>query len=452
MGLAVARNATFFDVEKRKMNVAKILEITQPAQKVDWGLKLLEVDKRWISSQGEGVNIAVLDTGIARHPDLDCNVKGGYNVTSKDKDAYLDKHGHGTHVAGIVAAANNAIGVVGVAPRANLYAIKVLGDDGKGDNNNIAAGINWAIHNKMDIITLSLGAKEDSKALRAAVKKAYDANVVIVAAAGNDGAQYGDNIDYPAAYPEVISVGAVNKYLQRSWFSGDGAKLDVSAPGEEIISTYLNNGYAALSGTSMAAPFVTGLIALIIAKHRKQAANKIPCKSPVDTPKRVLEHVTRCVTDAGEVGKDRFYGYGIVNPEKLLQGDNCYTLYLPDKLDAATQKALLENGKTVADKRGTVTLLRAIEKNTAAALQNADVGVGTLSDVFLIVAGGYFAKGELADIGIALVCIMVSLFLSLIKHKLPQGTITEWLKNAQIKKETVQTVIEKIRQTVVNKR
>lgn len=427
--------------------LVKVLDIKkQPPQKLDWGLKSLDVPLAWRQSKGEGVNVAILDTGVARHKDLDANVKGGYNFTTKDNKDYADRHGHGTHVAGILSACDNEIGVVGVAPMASVYAVKVLGDKGEGDVNFVAAGINWAINNKMDIVSLSLGVKEDSKVLRAAVKKAYEANVTIVAAAGNDGAEYGDNIDFPAAYPEVICVGAVNKYLQRSWFSGDG-KLEVSAPGEDILSTYLDNAYATLSGTSMAAPFVSGLIALIISKHRKAKF----CKTPVDTPARIREHLIRYVNDTGEIGKDKFYGYGIVNPQKLLDSCNFYTLYLPSKQTASTRKAQIENAPTTVDTRGPVTILRAIEKNTAMALQNSDVGIGTLSDIFLVVAGGFFAKGEWSDWAVALGCILVSVFLSVVKHKIPQGPLIEWLKHVNIKKEDVQRVVEKIRQTVVKR-
>ena len=293
-------------------------------QVMDWGVKTLRVYEVWQQSQGEDVKIAVLDTGVSKHPDLANNVKGGINFSSSLADDYEDRVGHGTHVAGIIAAINNNIGVVGVAPKAQIYAIKVLGDSGAGSYDMVAQGISWAIENQMDIISMSLGSNTPSTVIHEVIKQAYDNNITIIAAAGNDGDDYpDDDIDYPARYPEVIAVGAVNKYLERSWFSGDGKELDIMAPGQEINSTYLNQGYAILSGTSMAAPFITGVVALLIAKHRKTDHNA----TPIDTPERVREHLLRTADDAGEIGRDNFYGYGIVSPKKLLQSLNISSLY-----------------------------------------------------------------------------------------------------------------------------
>ena len=284
-------------------------------QKMDWGIKMLRVYEIWKEVKGEGVKIAVLDTGVSQHVDLKINVKGGINFTTSNANDYQDRAGHGTHVAGIIAAADNEIGVVGVAPCAEIYGVKVLGDNGSGSFEWITQGIDWAINNGMDIISMSLGSKHSSEELHAAIKRAYDKNITVVAAAGNDGDSYVGNIDYPGKYPEVIAIGAVNKYLERSWFSSNGEELAVAAPGEDIYSTYLNNGYSILSGTSMATPFITGVLALLIAKHRKVKDSK----TPIDTPQRVREHLCRTADDAGEIGKDRFYGYGIVSPTRLFE-------------------------------------------------------------------------------------------------------------------------------------
>lgn len=293
-------------------------------QRMDWGIKARKVYEVWKVTMGEGVNVAILDTGIADHDDLRENVKRGINFTSSDAGNFKDGIGHGTHVAGIVAAADNKIGVVGVAPKANIHVVKVLGDDGSGSFEMVANGIDWAIKNKMDIISMSLGSNYDSPVIHNAIKEAYRNNITIVAAAGNDGDEYDDNdIDYPAKYPEAIAVGAVNEYLKRSWFSSDGEELAVAAPGEEINSTYLDNSYAILSGTSMATPFVTGVLALLISKHRTTEDNK----TPIDTPARIREHLLRLVDDAGDIGKDRFYGYGIVAPAKMMEGINMASLY-----------------------------------------------------------------------------------------------------------------------------
>lgn len=294
-------------------------------QVIDWGLKALNVYDVWAETKGEGVKVAILDTGCIKHPDLKNNLAGGANFTSDDVNDYEDRAGHGTHVAGIIAAENNEFGVVGVAPKAQVYAVKVLGDNGSGSYEMIAKGIDWAIENKMDIISMSLGSNYDSPILHDAIKKAYAKNITIVAAAGNDGDTYDDNdIDYPGRYEEVICVGAINKYLERSWFSSDGDELDIAAPGQDIYSTHLDNKYAILSGTSMATPFITGVLALLISKHKNSDSNN----TPIDTPERIREHLLRTATDAGEVGRDRFYGYGIVNPKKLLQGVDVSQLYV----------------------------------------------------------------------------------------------------------------------------
>lgn len=297
-------------------------------QVMDWGLKALKVHEVWRHSKGQGVKVAVLDTGVARHDDLEPNVKGGVNFTSSNRDDYRDRAGHGTHVAGIIAAIDNERGVVGVAPEAEVYAVKVLGDDGSGSYEWIARGLDWAVENRMDIVSMSLGSNYGNDILHDAVKRAYAKNVTIVAAAGNDGDEYpDDDIDYPARYPESIAVGAINKYLNRSWFSSDGAELEISAPGEQIYSTYLENDYAILSGTSMATPFVTGVLALLISKHKRNPDNQ----TPIDTPEKIREHLRRTADDAGEIGKDPFYGYGIISPTKLLEGVDVSALYAKPK-------------------------------------------------------------------------------------------------------------------------
>ncbi len=293
-------------------------------QVMDWGIKTLRVYDIWKLTQGEGVKVAVLDTGVIDHPDLKVNIKGGINFSSSDKKDYIDRQGHGTHVAGIIAAQNNDFGVVGVAPKAEIYAVKVLGDQGYGSFEMIAQGIDWAVENKMDVISMSLGSATPHSSIHDAIKRAYKKNITIVAAAGNDGDEYDDNdMGYPARYPETIAVGSVNKYLKRSWFSSDGEELDIMAPGEEIYSTFLKNEYAILSGTSMATPFITGVLALLISEHRKSKSKK----TPIDTPEKIREHLIRTADDAGEIGKDNFYGYGIVSPTKLLEGINIKALY-----------------------------------------------------------------------------------------------------------------------------
>ncbi|MHC4310790.1 MAG: S8 family peptidase, partial [Planctomycetota bacterium] len=195
--------------------------------------------------------MAVLDTGIDyKHPDLDDNCYGGVNVINPRKD-YRDDNGHGTHVAGIIAAEDNDIGVVGVAPEAYLYGVKALDRNGSGWLSDIIAGLEWCVNNRMDIVNMSLGADSDIQAFHDACDAA-SATVILVAAAGNDGGA----VDYPAAYGSVIAVSATDSSDGLASFSNYGNEIEIAAPGVNILSTYKGGGYETHSGTSMAAPHV----------------------------------------------------------------------------------------------------------------------------------------------------------------------------------------------------
>jgi minor extracellular protease Epr len=274
------------------------------SQTIDWGVSKIQAPTAWYSSlTGKGVKIGVVDTGIANHEDL--TVAGGVAFTSYTT-SYLDDNGHGTHVAGIIGAKNNGYGTVGVANEASLYAVKVLGSDGSGYLSDIIAGIDWCITNKMDIINLSLGSSTPSTALQQEVDKAYSQGVLVVAAAGNDGISDGstDTVDYPAKYSSVIAVAATDSNNQRASFSSTGSTIEVGAPGVNIRSTYLNNQYAVMSGTSMAAPFVTGDLALL-----KQA-------NPGLSPSQLRAKLNENVIDLGTSGKDNWFGYGLIQAPK----------------------------------------------------------------------------------------------------------------------------------------
>ncbi|WP_439646643.1 S8 family peptidase [Piscibacillus salipiscarius] len=205
----------------------------------------------------------MLDTGIAAsHGDL--NVSGGYSVFGDSP--YNDGNGHGTHVAGTVAALNNNSGVLGVAPSANLYAVKVLDGNGSGSYAGIAEGIEWAIQNNMDIINMSLGGSQSSSILKDYADYAYyNAGILVVAAAGNSGNSWGwsDTVGYPAKYDSVIAVAAVDQNNNRASFSSHGPAVELAAPGVNIYSTMPGNSYDSLNGTSMASPHVAGVAAQV---------------------------------------------------------------------------------------------------------------------------------------------------------------------------------------------
>ncbi|MFC4767622.1 S8 family peptidase [Effusibacillus consociatus] len=230
-------------------------------QVIPWGIphvKATNVQQNGLT--GSGIKVGILDTGIDySHEDL--KVSGGVTLVPGTTD-YRDDNGHGTHVAGTIAALNNTVGALGVAPQVNLYAIKVLDQSGSGNYSDVVAGIEWAITNHMNILNMSLGGTSSSRTLKAAVDKAYNFEILLIASAGNNGYDPKGTITYPAAYDSVIAVGAVDPQNNRASFSSVGRQLELMAPGVGIEST-VPGGYAVYSGTSMAAPHVTGVAALV---------------------------------------------------------------------------------------------------------------------------------------------------------------------------------------------
>jgi len=233
-------------------------------QTLPWGVDRIDAEVVHTSDSGNkggGANVAILDTGIdLDHPDL--SVIGGASFVSGK--SYDDKNGHGTHVAGIVAALDNVYGVIGVAPEAELYAVKVLGNGGIGWWSDIIAGLDWCVENSIQVTNNSYGSSGDPGKI---VKKAFDDSYYIhgilhVAAAGNE---YGGGVIYPAAYDSVIAVSATNSADGLASFSSVGDEVELAAPGADIYSTYKGGSYATMSGTSMASPHVAGTAALVIA-------------------------------------------------------------------------------------------------------------------------------------------------------------------------------------------
>ncbi|MFJ7936476.1 S8 family peptidase [Sporosarcina sp. NPDC096371] len=247
----------------------EVIETIEEVNEVPEGVVLIQAPKVWSETKGKGITVAILDTGCDQnHPDLQNQIIGGRNFTDDDQSnpsIYLDYNGHGTHVAGTIAALQNNVGVVGVAPEASLLIVKVLNKKGSGQYEWITNGINYAIEQKVDIISMSLGGPHDSPDLHDAIKKAVANNILVVCAAGNegDGDDKTDEFAYPGYYNEVISVGSINNKRRSSNFTNSHNEIDVVAPGEAILSTYLNGKYAKLSGTSMATPHVSGALALI---------------------------------------------------------------------------------------------------------------------------------------------------------------------------------------------
>ncbi len=274
---------------------------------------------------GAGVKIAVLDTGIDyNHEDLRNNYQGGIGFVqnpdgSVNPDNYDNSYNsHGTHVSGIIAAEKNSIGVVGVAPNAGIYAVKVLDGSNSGMTSWIIAGIEWAVNNNMTIATMSLSCIPnpdfpgdcDSIALHDAINNAYNAGLLLVAAGGNTN---GGNVTYPAAYDSVIAVSATDANDQIAAFSSIGPEIELAAPGVDIYST-IKGGYAYMSGTSMAAPHVTGVAALIYSTNF-QDVNGDGLRNNKDV--RELLHNAK---DLGTAGKDNSFGYGLVDASMSVPG------------------------------------------------------------------------------------------------------------------------------------
>ncbi|MEN9406421.1 MAG: hypothetical protein RLZ12_705 [Bacillota bacterium] len=252
---------------------------------------------------GQGIKIGIIDTGIDyAHPDLAGNIKGGINLLNSKKRP-LDDNGHGTHIAGIIAAINNNIGVVGVASSASLYAIKVLDSKGAGSLINLIKGIEWAIAKKIQILNISIsGGQLVSRALNKTIQAADERGIVIVAAAGNTGSPTGrgDTVQIPARIKPVIAVAALNNQNKRDKYSATGTTIDLAAPGTKILSTYHKKRYAYLSGTSMAAAHVSGVLAI----YKK--------KFPNSSPSRLCSTAKRRARPLGNVGNSHT-GWGIIS-------------------------------------------------------------------------------------------------------------------------------------------
>lgn len=282
----------------------------QLTETLPWGVDRINADLVWGVTTGDPVKVAIVDTGIdVKHPDLINNLKGGIS-TVWYTTSYNDDNGHGTHVAGIAAAVDNTIGVIGVGPGIDLYAVKVLDRRGSGYLSDVIEGLDWAIQNGMQVVNMSLGTSSDILSFKEAVQRVNNAGIVQVGAAGNSGGA----VIYPAAYSEVIAVSATDSIDAIASWSSRGPEVDLAAPGVSIYSTYKGQAYKTLSGTSMAAPHVTGVAALVLSVPSK-------CDLNLDgkcTPSEVQQRLEATATDLGSLGKDDLYGSGLVNAEKAV--------------------------------------------------------------------------------------------------------------------------------------
>jgi subtilisin family serine protease len=235
-------------------------------QTTPYGISLVDAQQVWPYKRGDSINVAVLDTGIDyNHPDLKDQYAGGHNEIT-DSDDPMDDHGHGTHVAGTISASDNNLGVVGVAPHVRLWSVKILDEQGSGTTENVVAGVDWVLARKAElggnwIISASFGAKQQSTAERQAFQRAADAGVLTIAASGNDSvAGVPSPVSYPAAYPSVVAIGAVDAKSLVADFSNQGPELALVGPGVDVLSTlqvgkgsiaYVGAGSANYSGAAL---------------------------------------------------------------------------------------------------------------------------------------------------------------------------------------------------------
>ena len=284
---------------------------SQPAEVLPWGIDRIDAELVWPSGNTANlIRVGIIDTGISNtHPDLLANIKGGVNTINPRKN-WNDDNGHGSHVAGIVAAIDNDIGVIGVGPAIDLYAIKVLDRNGSGYLSDVIEGIQWAVANNMQVVNMSLGTASNIQSFHDAVIAAKNAGIVTVAAAGNGGGSTNESVIFPAAYPEAIAVSATDKSDVIASWSSRGPKVDLAAPGVSIYSTYKGTGYATLSGTSMAAPHVAGSAALVLnIPVGLYDANANGKWDPDEVQKKLQDRAK----DLGTSGFDNLYGWGLVN-------------------------------------------------------------------------------------------------------------------------------------------
>ncbi|HPF44576.1 MAG TPA: S8 family peptidase [Syntrophomonadaceae bacterium] len=308
------------------------------------GVSLIAARKMWPVTKGEQVVVAVLDTGIDyTHPDLAGNVIDGKSMIAGEKD-YLDENGHGTHVAGTIAANGK---LLGVAPHAKLLAVKVLDKDGAGSYASISQGIAWARKwqgpkgEKVNVINMSLGGPVPDNSMHKEIVQAVQDGISVVCAAGNsgDGDPNTPELSFPAYYEESLAVGAVDLQMGLANFSNSNEHIDIVAPGVATYSTYPDNRYVELSGTSMAAPHISGALALIYSRFFKRFGM-------YPTPEQIKNLLHYQAIDLEIEGFDNLSGYGLFSFN--IDGGKSIQLFLNQKTyQVNTQEKILTSAPFV---------------------------------------------------------------------------------------------------------
>ncbi len=303
------------------------------SEQLDWGLKALNAPEFWQKTKGfskkrnKAVRLAICDTGIfAEHKDLRDRVKSIKDY-SGSATGPTDIAGHGTHCSGIACASENDSGIIGVAPEIELRGYKCLGDDGSGASSWIVRAINAAAADGNDVISMSLGSPYKDARIIKAIEDAVRAGIIVVCAAGNEGMD--NSVGWPGAFEKVIAVASYNQAGQISKFSSRGPEVDIAAPGEKILSTMPGNQYGVMSGTSMATPFIAGVVCLALAREWDLTNPSTPiivAGDEANNYKRMLNHLTKYAKDYGEPGFDPASGWGFISPKDLLEAEIDTTL------------------------------------------------------------------------------------------------------------------------------
>ncbi|WP_236573708.1 type VII secretion-associated serine protease mycosin [Streptomyces sp. GS7] len=291
---------------------------TDDIKETPWSLQRLLTNQMWASGKGEGIRVGVIDTGIdAGNKQLQDAIEGPGRTYVKDGKATQDKVGHGSKVAGIIAARQQPTsGFYGLAPKAKVIPYQQTSDEQAGTADTLATAINAAVADNVNIINISQGTAASEKllpSLEAAVKNARDKGVLIVASAGNSGASGAEKNIYPAAFSEkydnVLAVAASDRNNERASFSQPGPFVGIAAPGVDMVSTVPMGGNCVDQGTSFAAPYATGAAALLVAKHLGDKDKW--------SPAQIISHLEQ-TADRVRKGRDDNIGWGVVNPVAAL--------------------------------------------------------------------------------------------------------------------------------------
>ena len=274
------------------------------SQTFDWGLKQLNIPNVWTKTKGAGVTIGVIDTGMPYHNDIGDNAIAGESfIPGEDIE---DLQGHQTHCVGIISAMDNGFGMVGVAPQATCLCVKGLSNSGSGTYGGLISSLQYCLDKKVDLVSMSLGGPNPSAEMEQMIDKLIQANIPVICAAGNSG---NAGVGYPGGYTNTIAVGAYDEYGRVAGFSSKGPEVDFAKPGVAIYSTYLNNSYSRMSGTSMATPFMAGVVALLLSKWKSDKRQY--------TVDDVIDKLKAHAVDKGSQGKDENWGHGVVDVESI---------------------------------------------------------------------------------------------------------------------------------------